>query len=297
MPAAMERIVLTAMAKDVDERYQSAQDLRSDLLRFERGRPLVGAPVTAVAREIPTAFVAAPVVAAAPSNGGAPPPATRRPQKRRWGPIVAVGIALALLLGLIVFLLVNADLGGDDTPTATLEVPRVTGLPYSQAEAGLTALGFTVAPRRTPTSPRRLPTSCSGRIPEAGRKIPKDGLITLTVSSPTITMPNVVGQPRAVAGQTLATANLNRELRRGRQRPATGHGVGDAIRRPGAPVAKLPTGDRPTVTVTVAREPAIPVPDVSHAGSVRGRRHPRRRRLPGDAWSSTPSDTVPRRQR
>ena len=40
----MDRIVLTAMAKDVDGRYQSADDLRADLLRFERGRPLVGGP-------------------------------------------------------------------------------------------------------------------------------------------------------------------------------------------------------------------------------------------------------------
>ena len=171
LPAAMERIVLTAMAKDVAERYQSAQDLRSDLLRFERGRPLVGAPVPAVAREIPTTFVAAPVVAA-PSNGGAPPPATRRPQKRSWGPAVAVGIALALLLGFIVFLLVNADLGDDDAPTATLEVPRVTGLGYSQAEAGLTALGFTVG-REDAEEPAQPPDLVLGQDPEAGRKIPR----------------------------------------------------------------------------------------------------------------------------
>ncbi len=31
LPGAMDRIVLTAMAKDVDQRYQSAQDLRADL--------------------------------------------------------------------------------------------------------------------------------------------------------------------------------------------------------------------------------------------------------------------------
>src|SRR4051794_31170415 len=41
LAGAMDHIVLTAMAKDVDERYQSAQDMRADLLRFERGRPLV----------------------------------------------------------------------------------------------------------------------------------------------------------------------------------------------------------------------------------------------------------------
>ena len=35
-------IILTALAKDPDDRYQSADDLRADLLRFRRGQPLVG---------------------------------------------------------------------------------------------------------------------------------------------------------------------------------------------------------------------------------------------------------------
>src|SRR5450432_2555755 len=65
LPGAMDRIVLTAMTKDVDARYQSAQDLRSDLLRFERGRPLAGAPMTAMPAELPTAAVV-PVVVPAP---------------------------------------------------------------------------------------------------------------------------------------------------------------------------------------------------------------------------------------
>ena len=43
-PPRSTRVVLTAMAKDPDRRYQSADDLRADLLRFERGRPLVGGP-------------------------------------------------------------------------------------------------------------------------------------------------------------------------------------------------------------------------------------------------------------
>src|SRR3954453_15023928 len=44
LPPSMDHIVLTAMAKNLDERYQSAEDMRADLLRFGRGRPLVAAP-------------------------------------------------------------------------------------------------------------------------------------------------------------------------------------------------------------------------------------------------------------
>src|SRR5215207_6530625 len=79
LPPAMDRIVLTAMAKDVDERYPSAQDFRADLLRFERGRPLLGAPAP-VSNVAPTAVhVAAPVAAARVATATAP---AARPPKR-----------------------------------------------------------------------------------------------------------------------------------------------------------------------------------------------------------------------
>ncbi len=37
LPPDLEHIILTAMAKDPDQRYQTADDLRADLLRFTRG--------------------------------------------------------------------------------------------------------------------------------------------------------------------------------------------------------------------------------------------------------------------
>ena len=49
IPGALDRIVLTAMTKDVALRYPSAAELRADLLRFERGRPLVGGPLPGAA--------------------------------------------------------------------------------------------------------------------------------------------------------------------------------------------------------------------------------------------------------
>ncbi len=78
LPGAMDRIVLTAMAKDVNARYQSALDLRNDLLRFERGRPLMGGPVAALAAALPSTVVAAPAVAAATRRATPPPPPPRR---------------------------------------------------------------------------------------------------------------------------------------------------------------------------------------------------------------------------
>jgi eukaryotic-like serine/threonine-protein kinase len=260
LPGAMDRIILTAMAKDVSARYQSAQDLRGDLLRFERGRPLVGAPMTAIASEIPTTVVAAPTVAARLAT---PRPAVTTPPRptRRWGPVVAVGIALALLLALIVVLLVQSDIGGGGGGTPTLDVPAVIGLPYGQAEAALKGIGFTVS-RTDVDDPTEVADKVLGQDPEAGRKIPKGGLIALKVSSATITMPNVVGQLRDAAAALLAKSNLAPNFVEvdSDQPPGT---VLSTDPGAGALVPKLDGGARPTVTVTIAREPLVPVPDVS----------------------------------
>jgi eukaryotic-like serine/threonine-protein kinase len=291
LPGAMDRIVLTAMTKDVDARYQSAQDLRADLLRFERGRPLAGAPMTAMPAELPTAAIA-PVVVPAPRAvpAGVPVSDTQPARRTHWGPIVAVGIALALLLGLIVFLLVNSDIGGNGGTTATLDVPGVVGLQFGQAEAGLKALGYTVA-RTDVDDPTEIADKVVGQDPEAGRKIPKGGTITLNVSSPTITMPNVVGQARDAAAAALAKQNLNPNFVEvdSPQPPGT---VLSSDPAANAQVPKNADGSRPAVTVTVAREPAVPVPDVSGQDAIAAAA------TLGQAGFQvttvqTPSDTVP----
>jgi beta-lactam-binding protein with PASTA domain len=262
LPGAMDRIVLTAMAKDLDARYASAQDLRADLLRFERGRPLVGGPMgmdaTTAVPAATSVRVAAPVVVPPPAPEPAP---VTREKRSRWAPAIVIGVALAVLVALIIVLLANSDFGDDSPAVTTVNVPGVTGLAYAQAEANLKAVGFTVA-RTDVNEPDQLPDLVTGQDPESGRKIPKGGLITLQVTSATIPMPNVVGQQRAQAVQTLTATNLTGNFveEDSDQPPGT---VLRSDPAAGAPVAKLPQGGRPTVSVVVAREPAIPVPDVT----------------------------------
>ena len=78
VPARLEQIILSALAKDPEHRYQSADDLRADLLRFRRGRPLAAAPVTAIVAEVPTA-----ATAAGARRGRLPRATVREPARRR----------------------------------------------------------------------------------------------------------------------------------------------------------------------------------------------------------------------
>src|ERR1700683_4747531 len=48
LPVEIESVVMKAMAKSPDQRYDSAEDLRADLLRFEEGRPVLADQTTAI---------------------------------------------------------------------------------------------------------------------------------------------------------------------------------------------------------------------------------------------------------
>jgi eukaryotic-like serine/threonine-protein kinase len=260
IPGALDRIVLTAMAKDVTQRYQSASALQADLLRFERGRPLVGGPAagepaTAIAPAIPAAA------------GGRRPPssptyAEPRPaaKDRRWAPIAAVGIAFALLIALIVVLIVQSDIGGGGGSAPTADVPGVVGQPFDQAAASLQAAGLESI-REDIDAPDQPAAVVLSQDPEAGRKAPKGSKVTLKVSSATILVPMVVGQMRDAAQAALVKAYLNPIFAEADsdQPPGTVLSTDPAG---GTPVAKVGIG-RPTVTVTVAREPTVVVVDVA----------------------------------
>ncbi len=237
----------------------------------------MGLDVTTAAPAASNVRIPAPVEVPRPAPDPVPAAAPRK-QRSRWAPAIAIGIALAVLVALIVVLLVNSDFGDGGNAAPSRNVPNVNGIAYGQAEAALKALGFTVA-RTDVNEPETAPDVVTGQDPEGGRKIPKGGLITLKVSSATIPMPNVVGQQRTQATQALAATNLTGNFveQDSDQPPGT---VLSSDPAAGAPVAKLPQGGRPTVQVIVAREPAIPVPDVSSLDPGRRPRHAHPGRVP-----------------
>ena len=273
IPGAVDRIVLTAMAKDVTRRYQSADDLRADLLRFERGRPLVGGPMVAMTAheaEIPTATQAQSIVVPAPvgvdDRRGAPAPAApvaSSRKKNRTGAVIAIGLAFGLLLALIVVLISQVDLGGGGSGAPTLDVPNVVGFPYGQAQAALTAQGFKVDRVDDTTQVNTPADQILAQNPEAGSKLKKGDTITLTVSSNTLTVPDVANQTKEQATAKLKAAGFTPVIVQVDSTLAPGTVVSTD---PGAN-AQLPKAAAgqpgPSVTVNVAREPNVAVPNVT----------------------------------
>ncbi len=249
-PGALDRIVRTAMAKDVALRYQSAQDLRADLLRFERGRPLIGGPMPLPAHghahhDVAAATTATPRVATA----------TPQAPRRRAGPIVATSLALGLLVTLIVVLIVTANLGGGDQ-VDTVDVPGVTGVSFADAETTLTGVGFKVV--REDVESTEAADVVLAQRPEAGRLATKGGRIRLQVSSATIKVPNVVGRTREAAQAELTKVGLQPQFV---EQEVSNQAPGTVLAQDPKDGTDVPKS-APTVKVTVAKEAPVAVPDV-----------------------------------
>ena len=130
VPAELEMIVGKAMEKDPTARYQTAEDMRSDLLAYLRGdfvAEVPAAPLATVspeaATELMTAPGATPGTLAAPSGripGGG---SAHQPDLRSFS---IVGLLAALAVGIL--LLSNLLSNTEEPPTIQLAVPSLKGL-------------------------------------------------------------------------------------------------------------------------------------------------------------------------
>jgi len=253
LPPDLERIVLTALSKDIGTRYQAAADVRADLMRFGRGRPLEGAATTVAAA--PVAGEAATI--AAPPQGPADDEMWDEEQPRRWGPIIATMFGLALLVGVIVYALFFLQ-GGDDGGSGadTVEVPNVVGQTYDQAAAALEERGFEVT-RQDEFNNSVEPGVVFDQTPEAGRLFAKGRTVVLKVSATEVTVPNVVGKTFDEASSQLTQLGLT--VQRVDQ---------ETIDQPAntvlatSPAADTKAARGSAVQVTVAVEPPVDVPNV-----------------------------------
>jgi serine/threonine-protein kinase len=260
VPAPMQAIVNAALTKDIEVRYQSAEEMRVDLVDFGRGRPLTFAYEAAL-HDTPAEAAAPPTVAAAVAQQVIPPQDDRRSTGALVATVLGVGavvVVLGLIAAAIFSVLINAD--GDDAPdTPTVEVPSVLGQPFEQASTTLTTAGFTVTRVDDESSNAAIGTVIS-QDPSSGRLAEKGSVVTLTVSGAEVTVPNVVGQTFDNATVVLQ----QRSLVVARNNVDSDQPPGTVLGSSPAADTKVPKGS--TVTLDVAVEPGVDVPDVRGKG-------------------------------
>lgn len=197
LPAEIDAIVMKALAKRVEDRYQSAAAMRSDIERYLSGHP-VQAPVVPVTPADGTQFL--PVTTA---TAVVPPAAYHRAEEeepRRTGLWILLGLLLVALVGASAYFL--SQMGED--PVKQVQVPRVIGLQEAAAVSALEAkdLVAKVTPKADPDVPKGEVIS---QDPPADGYVDPGTEIAIVVSTgpPSRVVPSVLSLSKADAERAL----------------------------------------------------------------------------------------------
>ena len=198
LPEAIDAIVMKALAKRVEDRYQSAAAMRSDIERYLAGRPIHAVPPPPPPPHDDRTMVATPRVSD-PSG-----PTARDDDEERSGSRAGLwfllGLLLVLLIGGAAYLLPQLF----ESPPEQDRVPNVIGMRENQARNALGAAGFTVE-----VDYRNDDTVDAGKVieqqPNADQFETPGSEVTIVVSegAPLTDVPYVLNQPRSVARETL----------------------------------------------------------------------------------------------
>jgi serine/threonine-protein kinase len=251
IPPALEAITMKALAKNPDNRYQSAQEMRADLQRAIQGRPVEATPVLFPPIE-PTGIVSP--VGEETVLLSRPAVAPERREKRR-----AVGVLLlALLLIGIVAVLIWAIVGGRKAPL--IAVPPLVGLTQEDAIAKLEGLNLDFKLRSAPSDQYDVGI-VADQDPREGTKVEKSTVVTLIISKgPELaTVPSLIGKTRTEAEKLLKDAGL--ALGKVTSQPSATVKRGLVISQSAPADAKLRPGTQVDIVVSSGKETAI-VPDV-----------------------------------
>jgi eukaryotic-like serine/threonine-protein kinase len=146
IPSTLDAVVLKALSKNPLNRYQSAAEMRADLVRVRNGQSPM-APLV-MSDDERTAMLAADQGNAATRriNGRhAPPPVDDydyydEPRRRSTGKVVGIVLAVVAALSLVGFVAYQVFAG--PPPPQTVEVPAVTGLSETDARNQIIAAGL-----------------------------------------------------------------------------------------------------------------------------------------------------------
>ncbi|MFC8422465.1 Stk1 family PASTA domain-containing Ser/Thr kinase [Streptomyces sp. NPDC057236] len=274
----MDAIVLKALVKDPDYRYQSADEMRADIEACLDGQPVaataaLGAvgyggypddqPTTALRPDAGAAAATSMLPPMNPDDGGFGyddrQSRRRQPKKNNTSTILLVVAGVLVLIGAI---LIGrwAISGGGGVGNDTVAAPNFVGETRADAEKLAVNGDLKLTFKEEPCEDQSKGKICD-QDPDAGTKVEKDSTVTLTVSTgaPKVAVPDVQGLTYEKAKSQLEEKGFVVEQETE---------VSDQT--PGVVIGQDPKGDTDqekgsTITLTVAKEAdKATVPDVTN---------------------------------
>jgi serine/threonine-protein kinase len=219
VPAALDAVVMRALAKDPDERFDSAEEMDADLTRVARGLSVSRRTEEAATQVLRSADETAGVtMVARPRTPPPTPPVYRppgayyeeRPRRSPWPWILGLlALGIAGVTGYLLYDRVQDQLN-ENRPVTVMDVGQINA---QLAKQQLEEQGFVVRIVREPSQ-----TVQAGAVirqePPGGEPRPKGSSVTLYVSSgiPKSTVPEVRGLSQPDAITALVQAGLEAKV-------------------------------------------------------------------------------------
>ncbi len=195
VPPAVDAIVLKALTKNPVNRYQSAAEMRADVLRAAQGRPVHAEPVLPMDDVGPTQVLRTPTSATRqiPARVGD----SRRRKTSGWA------IAALTALGILAVIALTAGLIIMNLPKKAV-VPSVVGLTVPEATAKLNGAGLSAKPET------KTGTDCDkGKVinqsPQPNQRVKEKSEVVITwcVGPDQVKVPSLVGLTKKNAEEQL----------------------------------------------------------------------------------------------
>jgi len=257
---ALDAIVLRCLAKNAENRYQTADDLRADLERARTGKPVQATPLLPSEETV--------VIGGRRASGGRTQmlaPTQAPPTRRKWWVPVLITLLVLGALGAAFWLLARGLL----SEPKTVEVPSVIGFTEAEARSRLLNEGLEVGEVTTEISDDE-PGTVIRQNPEARSLVQEGQEVDLVIARavPRVEVPPVVGLDQDAAVAALEDARLLANI----VPEESTEPLGTVIRQEPVAGEEVERGSEVTIYVS-SGPPDVEVPDVicysfGHARSV-----------------------------
>ena len=219
----MDAIVLKALAKNPNDRYQTAQEMRDDIARLLAGQKVQAVIPPPVEDDMPTqAFPNEDKTQVMPSRGTTKQPARALTAEEdeepasNLGKIIAIVVGIMLVIAVVAFGVVYYFAKGEDNPlpvvtsNGQVSVPYVITMDQKAATQALEKRGLQVQVQ-TRNGPDDTMSQVISQNPTDGTMVAPGTVVTIVINigPEKFPIPDVVGMPEADARTTLSTTFTN----------------------------------------------------------------------------------------